>query len=69
MSVTIDRFDTDQDDVIIELSPEEFHTAAAEALHRVGLSYEELAEQARRHDFTSAQAQILWTSIGGTLDC
>ena len=68
MSVTIDEHNADRDDIIIELSPAEFHTAAARALKGLGLTYEQLADQARRHDFDSAQAQVLWTSIGGTLD-
>lgn len=69
MSVTIDRYDADEEDAIIELSAEEYRDAARDALQAIGLTYEELADQARRHNFVSAQAQVLWTSIGGTLDC
>jgi hypothetical protein len=70
MSITIDhqRTGDHDDDIIIELTPEEFHAAAAEALDKLGLTYAELRDQAERRDFTSAQAQSLWVAIGGTLD-
>lgn len=56
------------DDVVIELTEEEFHAAAQRALDNLGLTYAELADQARRREFTSAQAHVLWTAIGGTVD-
>jgi hypothetical protein len=56
------------DDVIIELSAEEFRTAAQRALAELGLTYAELREQARRRDFSSAQAHVLWVSIGDTVN-
>lgn len=56
------------DDVITEVSQEEFREAAYAALDRLGLTYAELRQMARRRDFSSAQAQSLWVSIGGALD-
>ena len=55
------------DDTVIELTPEEWHAGAQRALNDLGLTYAELEGQARRRDFTSAQAHSLWTSIGGTV--
>ncbi|MET9411299.1 hypothetical protein ABZX90_36980 [Streptomyces sp. NPDC002935] len=55
------------DDVVIEVTTEEFHDAVRTSLARLGLTYAELEDQARRRDFTSAQAQVLWVSIGGTV--
>lgn len=55
------------DDTVIELTPEEWHAGAQRALNDLGLTYAELEGQARRRDFTSAQAHSLWTSIGGTI--
>jgi hypothetical protein len=56
------------DDVVIEVTEAEFHEAAAAALARLGLTYAELEDQARRRDFTSAQAHSLWVSIGGAIN-
>ncbi|MDT3398750.1 hypothetical protein RKE29_19220 [Streptomyces sp. B1866] len=53
---------------MIELSPEEFHAAARQALEQLGLTYAGLADQAERGAFVSAQAHALWTAIGGTVD-
>jgi hypothetical protein len=53
---------------MIEVTYEEFRAAAQRALDRLGLTYAQLEEQARRRDFTSAQAHVLWTGIGGTAD-
>lgn len=54
-------------DVVVELTVEEFHAAARRHLADLGLTYAELAEQAARHDFDSAQAQMVWTCLGDTL--
>jgi hypothetical protein len=56
------------DDVVIEVTTEEFHAAVRTSLARLGLTYAELEDQARRRDFTSAQAQVLWVSIGGAVN-
>ncbi|MGW0647864.1 hypothetical protein ACWD4T_03510 [Streptomyces umbrinus] len=56
------------DDIVIEVTAEEWHAGARAALARLGLTYAELEGQARRRDFTSAQAQVLWVSIGGTVN-
>ena len=68
MSV-MEQWVTDHDDeTVIVVSEEEFRDAARRALAGLGLTYAELAEQARNRDFSSAQAHALWVSIGGTVD-
>lgn len=57
-----------QDGTVIVLSQAEFEAAARRALADLGLTYEQLAEQARRGDFGSSQAHALWVSIGGTVN-
>ena len=57
----------DPDDIVTEVTEAEWHAAASKALARLGLTYTELEDQARRRDFTSAQANSLWTLIGGTI--
>lgn len=66
--VTADDGSDDADDVVIEVTEAEFHAAARTSLARLGLTYAELEDQARRRDFTSAQAHSLWTSIGGAVN-
>jgi hypothetical protein len=70
MSVTLNeqRTSDHDDDVVIDLTEEEFRVAARAALAKIGLTYAELKEQADRRDFDSAQAQMLWMAIGGTID-
>ncbi|WNI19238.1 hypothetical protein [Actinacidiphila sp. ITFR-21] len=68
MTVTINEPRTGDDDTVVELTTEEFETAKGNALRRLGFSYEQLAEQARRHDFDSSQALAVWSVIGGPLD-
>src|SRR5690606_19943420 len=51
------RQDGAPDDVVTELTEAEFHDAAGKALARLGLTYAELEDQARRRDFSSAQAR------------
>lgn len=65
-SIPVDQ--PDPDDVITEVTEAEFHAAARTSLARLGLTYAELEDQARRRDFTSAQAQSLWVSIGGAVN-
>lgn len=56
------------DDIVIEVTEAEFHAAASKALARLGLTYAQLEDQARRRDFTTAQAHSLWVSIGGAIN-
>lgn len=56
------------DETVIVVSQAEFEAAAQHALADLGLTYEQLAEQARRGDFSSSQAHALWVSIGGTVN-
>lgn len=60
--------DDDIDDVVIEVTEAEFHAAVSASLARLGLTYAELEDQARRRDFISAQAQVLWVSVGGAVN-
>lgn len=53
--------------VVVELTVEEFHAAARRTLADLGLTYAELAEQARGHRLPSAQACMVWSCIGDTL--
>lgn len=59
----------DEDDVIIEVTREEWLAGARRALAALGLAYRELERQARDRggNFVSAQAQVLWVSIGDTV--
>ena len=68
MTIQEQRTADHDDDVITEVSEEEFREAAYAALDRLGLSYAQLRDMARRRDFNTAQAQSLWVSIGGALD-
>ncbi|MFE9765090.1 hypothetical protein ACFYPC_11245 [Streptomyces sp. NPDC005808] len=53
---------------MIEVTEAEFHAAVSTSLARLGLTYAELEDQARRRDFVSAQAQVLWVSVGGAVN-
>ena len=50
---------------VIELTREEWDTLVAAELARLGLTYEELAEQARTGDFACEDARRVWLAIGG----
>jgi transposase len=68
-SVSVSPTETnDTDDVVVEVTEAEFHAAVRTSLARLGLTYAELEDQARRRDFTSAQAHSLWVSIGGAVN-
>jgi hypothetical protein len=70
MSVTIDEkaLTDHEDDYVIVVSDADYTAAAQRALDELGLTYDELREQAHKGDFTSSQAHALWVSIGGTVD-
>ncbi|MFE0470534.1 hypothetical protein ACFW2V_02810 [Streptomyces sp. NPDC058947] len=68
MTIQEQRAADHDEDVVTELSEEEFREAAYAALDRLGLTYAQLRDMARRRDFSSAQAQSLWVTIGGALD-
>ena len=70
MSVTINEQRTSEhdEDVVVELTADEFHAAAQRALRHLGLTYAQLEDQASRREFCSAQAHSLWIAIGGTVD-
>jgi hypothetical protein len=58
----------DPGDVVVEVTEAEFHAAVRRSLAKLGLTYAELEDQARRRDFASAQAHSLWVSIGGAVN-
>lgn len=68
MTIQEQRTSDHDEDIVTELTEEEFREAAYAALDRLGLTYAQLRDMARRRDFSSAQAQSLWVSIGGALD-
>ncbi len=49
---------------VIEVSQAEYRRAREAALRELGLTYEQLAEQARAGRFTSLRARKLWLAIG-----
>ena len=50
---------------VTELTREEWDAVVAAELARLGLTYDELAEQARTEDFSSSSARWIWMLIGG----
>lgn len=46
------------------MTPAEWHAARERELNELGMTYDELAEEARRHEFRSSQARMLWVIIG-----
>lgn len=49
---------------VTTLTADEWDASVQRALERLNLTYAELAEQARRRDFTSIEARRLWLAIG-----
>lgn len=49
------------------LRVEEWRAAAEARLAELGLTYEQLAKEAREGNFSSTAARKLWVLIGGTL--
>lgn len=54
----------DEQAVVVELTAEEYRAARDRALARIGLTWQELKDQADRHDFDSATAAMVWSCIG-----
>lgn len=50
---------------VVELTREEWDKLVASELGRLGLTYEELAEQARTGDFSCEDARWVWLAVGG----
>ncbi|GIF69478.1 hypothetical protein Ais01nite_75130 [Asanoa ishikariensis] len=50
---------------VVQMSAAEWRAAAERGLQRLGITYDELAGQARAGDFTSRDAHKLWVAIGG----
>lgn len=59
----------EDEDVVTEVSREEWIAGVRRALAGLGLTYAELERQARDRggNFESAQAHVLWVSIGDTV--
>ncbi len=55
----------EQEIEVDELTREEWDALSAVELARLGLTYEELAEQARTGDFGCEDARWVWLAIGG----
>jgi hypothetical protein len=51
---------------VIEMTREEWDRQAQVELDQLGLTYEELAEQARTREFSCEGARRLWLVIGGS---
>jgi len=50
---------------LTEMSAAEWKAAVKRGLDRIGLTYDELADQAKTRDFSSVEALKLWVAIGG----
>lgn len=55
------------DYIVVELTEEEFHSAARRGLAALGLTYAELHDQAKSRNFVHSKANTVWSVIGGTL--
>jgi hypothetical protein len=49
---------------VVEMTAAEWKEAVQHALARLHLTYAQLADQARRRDFSSIEARKLWVAIG-----
>jgi hypothetical protein len=62
---TASRLPRESDDIeVTQLSRAEYDQAVAAALREVGLTYRQLASQARTGRFSSINARKLWLAIG-----
>lgn len=50
--------------IVTEFNPSEWRQAVQEALDKLHITYQQLADMARRRQFDSLEAQKLWISIG-----
>jgi hypothetical protein len=51
---------------VVKLSRAEYNRTVKAELRRLGLTYGQLAEQARTRQFTSEDARRVWLAIGGS---
>lgn len=51
---------------VIRLSRAEYNRTVKAELRRLGITYDQLAEQARTRQFASEDARRLWLAIGGS---
>ena len=64
MSITPSNTDHD-DDYLIVRTEEEWRAAANRSLQNLGLTFDELARQAKDDEFESIDAMKLWWVLGG----
>jgi predicted ATPase len=58
-----DKPDTTTTDPVTTMTAAEWKASIARALARLGLSYDDLRDMARRQDFSSTEARKLWLAI------
>lgn len=58
---------SEEDVEVVVLTPAEQRRAVQRALNELGLTREELREQARQGRFVSVRAQQLWVATGGSI--
>jgi hypothetical protein len=51
---------------VVELSRAEYEKTVRAELRRLGVTYDQLAEQARTRRFASDDARRVWLAIGGS---
>jgi hypothetical protein len=54
----------EEDDTVVPATEEDLRQAVRGALQRCGLTYQQLAEQARTGRFSSVRARLAWVAIG-----
>ena len=59
------RTDRRPDVEVVELTPAQYRAAKRKALDSIGLTYKQLAKQARRGEFSSPRAKKVWVAFGG----
>lgn len=66
MSVSTDARHShpDADDVVAEMTPYQYRQARAAALRSIGMTYNELAKEAREGRFSSVRAKKVWIAFG-----
>lgn len=48
---------------VVKLTRAQHNAAVRKALKSLGLTYDQLADQARKREFSSPRAQMLWVAI------
>jgi hypothetical protein len=53
---------------IVEVSQDQWRQTVSDALEELGLTWEQLKQEAHRREFSSRKAHVLWVTSGGVLD-